>query len=296
MFARNSCILLVLAAPALADRPRSVAQRDFERMAAAMPYLSLNAALYGYRGPHRQVRDPARRKAHWRILAQAKDRKYATDALVGLLEHSDPKVRTLAAVALFDRDDPSLLPAIAALCSDRARTFGGYSPISMSLAAGSPRFPEPERVHRPMTVARVAGLMVEFYTSRAAVRIDWRRAEEQVADYWERRRHRAHCIGWYRVQLARAGQESSPTRKDRIPRIRALRRRIDRLPLAERAWVLLMLRGEVSDAWPNTQTYGGCSLTPDVERKYPKRVAKLRATYRDWIRRMTEAKPRWYER
>jgi len=97
-----------------------------------------------------------------------------------------------------------------------------------------------------MTVARVAGLMVRFYTSRAAVRIDWRRAEEQVADDWERRRHRAHCIGWYRAWLARAGQESIPTRKDRISLIRALRRRIDRLPVAERTWILLMLRGEVS--------------------------------------------------
>jgi hypothetical protein len=63
-------------------------------------------------------------------------------------------------------------------------------------------------------------------------------------EYWAERKDRQFCASWFAIQLARAGQETIPTPKDRFEAIHAVRKRIDKLPRVDRAWTLLWLHGE----------------------------------------------------
>lgn len=214
---------------------------DFERLAAQLPYLSLNSVLYD-RPDHLFQVAHNKREEHFRILRKARDGTYPKEALLDLLAHGDPKVRTLAAVALFDREDPSVLPALVELCADGAASFDGYDELSV-----------PSWIHQTgiglsplrQTVGDIAKRMVGFYMVQSGYYYGVAYGTQTgFAQYWDDRKNRSHCAGWFAVQLARASQSTSPTRKNCIDRIRAVRKRIDELPADERTWVLLWLKGE----------------------------------------------------
>lgn len=121
------------------ERTRS----DFESLAAELPYLSLGSVLYDRPDSPLHVPDPAIRKENARILERVTDGRDASEALLDLLVHREPKVRTLAAVALFDREDPAVLPALAKLHADEAATFMDYprnfgGPLEMKREVGPP--------------------------------------------------------------------------------------------------------------------------------------------------------------
>ena len=149
--------------------------------------------------------------------------------------------RTLAAVALFDLEDPTVLPALAGLCDDGAATFDGHGELSASWLLTTGVGPPPLK----QTVADVARKMVGFYMERSGFYYGVKHSPQPgFAAYWEARKNRLHCAGWFEVQLARASRGTSPTQNECLERIRTVRKRIDELPAAERVWVLLWLWGE----------------------------------------------------
>ncbi len=217
---------------------------DFEKFAAELPYLYVGSVLYDRPNHHFQVADSKIREKHFRILfGKVTDGTYPRDALLGLLTHSNPKVRTLAAVALFDREDPSVLPSLANLCDDKSATFDGYPELSANFLKFSGIVPS--STEKKQTVGDVAKKMVAFYMERSGIYYGLNhKIQPCFSEYWQVRKNRSHCAGWFLVQLARASQCASPTQKDCIDRIRTLRGRIDKLPLDERTWILLWLNGE----------------------------------------------------
>jgi hypothetical protein len=61
--------------------------------------------------------------------------------------------------------------------------------------------------------------------------------------YWAPRKDRDYCATWFLVRLQNANQVLDLTR-NRVPRLKALRKDIDRLPADDRAWTLLWLHGK----------------------------------------------------
>lgn len=212
---------------------------DFEKLASQLQYLSLESVLHDRPEHYFQVADRNRHEEHFRILKKVTDGTYPKDALLELLAHDNPKVRTLAAVAIFDREDPSALPALVKLCADGDATFDGYVEVSM---------PWPHGIGPPplkQTVGDIAKKMVGFYMERSGFHYGVEhKSQPGFVDYWDARKNRSHCAGWFAVQLARASQGTTPTRNDCVERIRTVRKRIDELPADERAWTLLWLNGE----------------------------------------------------
>lgn len=239
----SAVLLVVLGTFAVgAEKPDMQETRaDFERLAAQLPYLSVQAVLFDRPAYHFSAADRNECEEHNRILQEATDGKYPIEALFTLLAHGDPEVRTLAAVALFDREDPSVIPALVELCGDGARTYDDHVMLFATPVDLIGVEPPPVR----QTVGDVAKKLVGFYMKRSGFRYGVEhKTEPGFTEYWEARKNRAHCAGWFAVQLVRASQGTSPTPKNRIEHIRAVRKRIDELPGDERSWVLLWLYGD----------------------------------------------------
>lgn len=162
------------------------------------------------------------------LLRGLMNANYPIIDLVRLLNHADPKVRTLALAALFDKEDPRLLPLFLPMLRDKAittRTPGHDS------SQGN-KSPPMER----QTVGNVAATFLDFYVGPTEC--------EDFKEYWAARKDRKFCVNWFQIQLARASQGITPAPEERHDRIRAVRKRIDEVPMPERAWILLRLHGE----------------------------------------------------
>ncbi len=227
---------------------------DFEKLAGQLSYLSISSVLYDRPEGTYRFAAPKEREEHSALVAKATDGSYPKKALLALLQHNDPKVRTLGAVALFDREDPSVLPALVDLCADGAASFDGRLPRALAIWPTDIESPAAEKMKRPVEVVKqtmgdFAKAMVAFYMEPSGFHYGVKHpAEPGFAEYWAARRNRPHCAGWFSVQLARASQGTSPVRRTRHDRIRAVRERIDRLWPDERAWVLLWLNGETGSS------------------------------------------------
>jgi len=183
------------------------------------------------------------REAEYRkLLAELSSLDAPEPALVELLHHADPKVRTLAIAVLFAREDPSVLPHIAAKAGDSSLTFPDVLPDARPLLPGFKR--EPTLQSR--TVGEIAEQAVRLCLEPAGFFGGARGSAGYAGfeQYWAARQHRKYCAAWFLVQLGRAGQGSRPTPAERLPKIRAVRRRIDRIPEPDRTWTFLWLNGE----------------------------------------------------
>jgi hypothetical protein len=130
------------------------------------------------------------------------------------------------------------------------------------------------------TVGQVAKMAVRFWTG-------WRH-DGRFPQYWHDRKQRSHCAGWFDVQLSRASQGAWATPEERVPHIRAVRTRIDRLPKLDRAWTLLYLHGETASLarclW-SQDSFGTGHLVSDAEL-----LAACRDLGRERLLRMLEKK------
>ena len=164
--------------------------------------------------------------------------------LESLLSHKNARVRTLAMAALFARDEPAWLPQIAKLANDKAKTFP-----APEMHGPGPEPPGKEPKALPQTVGSIATSMMTFYLKPAGYSygVGGDGDEPGFTDYWGKRGTRTHCASWFLVKLQRASTGSSSVPKDRIPRIREIRRQIDILPPADAAMLLLYLRDEIRD-------------------------------------------------
>ena len=157
------------------------------------------------------------------------------EALERLLAHEGGAVRTLAIAGLYFRLGPQALPLLVPLVEDGGAAPPMRVPTSMIL-----RKPQPTA---PQTVGDIARRVIEYHLEQAGYRggIEGRYGAPGFEVYWAERGDRSHCLSWWRIALGRASRSASPTPSDRLDEIVALRRQIDRLPAAERAWVLLAL-------------------------------------------------------
>lgn len=199
----------------------------FEWLAARLTYLPISAVLYDRPSDFLSWTTQEIGRQHRDVYLRIKNSRFSSQALQSLLAHNDPKVRTLALAAVFDRCDARLLPAIAALRSDLARTFDGHpTPISKEQLAMSGIGPPPLE----QTVASFADKMIERYTHGVA-----------FDEYWKTHGSRTVCAGWFAVKLERARQGARPLQKDRAKHVATVHHEIDQLPGDDRTWTLLRL-------------------------------------------------------
>lgn len=177
------------------------------------------------------------------LLAELRAIEAEMPILVDILNHKDPKVRTLALAALYDREDPKALPHIASLMYDCAETF----PDIEGRFNCSPTWLTEKKLRPPVkqTVSQVVRQMLKLYM--VFFWTDNPDYQHQNMDhfkaYWAKRKDRSYCAGWFRVQLTRACGSACPTPKNRVERVQTVRKRIDKLPETDRAWILLWLNG-----------------------------------------------------
>ncbi len=212
-----------------------------------MPYLKFDSVYYNRPfQPNSGESEPvAKVETHNRILRDIEQTRYSLDALIELLKHSDAKIRTLAVVALFDREDPQVLPHLVALAEDGAPTFDAKDPLSTVL--------EPQM----QTVGQIVTRLVGFYLQSSGFHDGINHPTEPgFKEYWEARRNRAYCHGWFALQLERATRGEIPYPEESQPLLAALRKKLDALPADERAWELLALRGD---------TWSGALFVADAE-------------------------------
>lgn len=231
-------LLTTLAAQA-APAPEPDARNDLERLAAKLKFFSTGDFLYGRVDLHHFPDEVGQQ--YQKLIGELTSTNYEVEALVKLLKHDDPKVRTLALAALFTRDDPKLLPHLVPLADDKAVTFSSPQRVAR-IASEKQEMPPLEK----QTVGEVANRSINFYLEPANYFYGVKGTQGNAGfdAYWAARKDREFCASWFAVQLARAGQGTSPTPKDRLDNIRAVRQRIDKLPRADRAWTLLWLNGE----------------------------------------------------
>jgi len=176
-----------------------------------------------------------------RALTAAKD---DVAELLPLLKNGDPKVRTLALAALFERQDPKLLPHIAGLVGDKAKT--AVEVVIRRAVSGFGKDAEllPQDIDE-QAVGQVAKAFLMRWLEPAGYKI------EEFDVYWADRKDRAWCASWFLARFQRAGQNTTAFDKERgTPLIRAIRKEIDALPEIDRDWALLWVathHGGISD-------------------------------------------------
>lgn len=116
----TACAMILIASslsaqPAPTRRPTDLRER-VQKVAGALPWLSPYDAMVGREawGPNRGEVDR---------LVSSLNGDWTPDELRPLLRDTDPKVRTLAIVLLFAQERLDVLPEIARLIGDHAKTF-----------------------------------------------------------------------------------------------------------------------------------------------------------------------------
>ncbi len=234
--------LLLVAFASSADQEQI--RKEFETMAAEMPYVDTPSILYDRQNSIVARFRPDDEAVFRRIIKNLQDSRYTKESTINLLNHSEPKVRTLAVIDLFEREDPNVLPALFSMITDSSLTYDNPGDTKSAGGLGSPE---------PQTVGQIAIQLLGFYMYRAHNVVGrWGGVSEYYTElitknfpqYWATRNERKYCAGWFAVQLARACQGTFPT-PDRLKNIREVRDRINRLPANDRAWTLLALRREI---------------------------------------------------
>ena len=222
-------------------------QAKIEDAAKRLPCLILDLRLScdSERYDNEYELPPKERELHRRILLELLTADYPTKELLPLLKHADPKVRTLAILALFNKEDGKVLPDIYLLVKDKAPSFGTVlrdqsAKTLLDLKAEPVKPVKMPKLH-PQTVGDVADMAIQNY-----LRLAGGIATSNFEEYWAARKDREYCASWFLVRLERVNPPLEFTR-NRIPRLKALRADIDRLPADDRALTLLWLQGWYSE-------------------------------------------------
>lgn len=169
------------------------------------------------------------------------------EGLVALLKHPDPKVRTLAMGAIFEREDGRDLPLLAPLLDDSAATFPDLHESENSRPGPYPM----TELESPQSVGMVAEALLRFWGVQPQGSWETRPGggsriltTNDFLVYWDPRKDRDYCAGWFTVKLARACRGTSPTQPEYVADVLRVRRQIDQLPSDDRTWILLWLFGD----------------------------------------------------
>lgn len=161
--------------------------------------------------------------------------RHSIESLTMLLSDPDPRVRTLAMVALYNKEDPRVLPDIAKLSHDNARTYFREAPL-----ANGPRPLEPQSVSE--FAVRILNMYMEpagFYYG-----VDGYHSHPGFTGYWKTHKGLSHCASWFSVKLQRASTCCSPIDPARRENILKVRRQLDAIEGSDRDWILLWLQQE----------------------------------------------------
>ncbi len=218
----GSLVALLLFAASLSGLHAEPTGEAYQRLSRKIAYLTYDDVLL-QRTPRHFSDDPDL-KVSWEHYQQAMAVEADLAELKILVRHPDAKVRTLALMRLYDMEKPEAFRVIHALASDPAETFPSRYFVTQRPDGSM------ELVSEPSTVAKVAKGMLE----QAALPTPWLADPTNGAaiDEW---------TGWYRYLYLRATGWTIPIPKDRVPRMTAVRRKIDALPPVTRSWMLLAI-------------------------------------------------------
>lgn len=224
-FAVPPCFVGLLAATP-AQRPADLAER-----VAAIEYIDVHDLMYG------------RDAAAFEELA----RRWTRDEVRSLVDDADPRVRAIALVVLHEQIGPKAVPVLARFVDD-----GGQAPPDLdrfSQPVTGLSGDRPARRLRPQTVGGIASTLLSQYLATPLLEqyvgpdrmIGPATLRAATDEYMRTRFLRPHCLVWWRAALSRASGGTMPTAAERVPRIQAVRRELERVPAPERHWYLLSL-------------------------------------------------------
>jgi hypothetical protein len=194
----------------------------YERHSGKISYLIYDDIL-SQRTPDYFADDPDL-KISWEHYEQSMAVKTDLAELKKILAgHPDPKVRTLAMMRLYNMEEPEALRAIYTRVDDDAETFPSRYFVTQRPDGSM------ELESEPYTAAKVASGMLGFAGFHLWLGDP---AAGRAIEEW---------TGWYQYLYYRAAGRTSPIPKDRVPKIKAVRRKIDALPPVPRAWMLLAI-------------------------------------------------------
>lgn len=208
----------------------------FRTLAPKLHWLEIQDVLFHQLGDKQDELRCCFLKEDVAAVKEIGSNRYSVANLISLLKDADAKVRTLAIVALYNKEDPFVLPDIAALSQDGAKTIP--KPIRQEIYSATPDTPTEKQ-----TVGQVAGAVIDMYMWKAGY-IVLPNHPRNFAKYWEPRKNRKYCASWFAIKLVRVGANSLPNSGSGDPSIRALRKQLGAVPKPDKDWILLRLKSE----------------------------------------------------
>jgi len=221
---------------AATTRPVPLVERA-ERVAAALPWLIANDAFVD-----REPSSGPNPADVYRLMSSLQG-DWRPDNVRPLLRHADPQVRTLGIVLLFSIERLDVLPDIARLVGDEARSF----PQPENLAA--PQQPWPMT---PMTVGDYAKAAIHIYVEAS---YELHQLEESEKLAWGKPAELAEQMAWFaahrdvklstaglRVAMSRAtAAGTQPLPPERLLPVREVLSHLQDIPEPRRFFVALSL-------------------------------------------------------
>lgn len=202
--------------------------KAYQRLSAGIPFISYGDCYYR-RTPWFLADNPDLAAAGG-ILKEAMGIATDLTELKSLVNHPDPNVRSLALLRLYDMDQPEAFPIIFSRHADNAMSFPDRHFLTENAAGKMELASEPIRVGEMAgTMLRLLGYPPEYHAKTPETFEEWSRLRLGNPEW----------AGWYAFLYSRATGRTSPIGKDRVPAIAALRKSVDALSPAARAWALM---------------------------------------------------------
>jgi hypothetical protein len=185
-----------------------------------------------------------------RLMDDLREWSAHPDTLQTLIAHPDPKVRVLVLAALYVSEDPHQLPVIASLVGDSAMAF---KQVPFSLSSSGMRGNVEKTTGNHQSVGEVAQSMIAAYLGP-----EFKHRPTGFAEYWNARKDRKTCAGWYLIRLQRATRNQSPLQPQYQRDIQRVIDDLNALPVTERAWTQVYLRCRASVSIEKSLTDDAC--------------------------------------
>lgn len=191
----------MLPCAALAQAPA-----EWQHAAREIPYLNAGDFIAdrqpgGNSGATRALLSPAEQQALLKVWHFANTTSEET--IWKLAEDREPKVRTLALAAGWLQGNPKRLSDFATHMKDCSPTYPKLNVYSAIFPTRQPMEGAAAARTRfgleAQTVGEVAASFVDTYLRAAGARTSFE-------EYWAARKHRPHCLSWFKVALDRASQ------------------------------------------------------------------------------------------
>lgn len=216
------CLIALAGLLAFPSARAETAEAALVRLAGKIPFVNYGDLFY-QRSPHALPDDPRIATAAAglnEVLGVAGD----LNEFSRLSEHSDPRVRMLALIRLYGMEQPEAFIAIQRRMNDAAETFP-----YQSVPCGRPFGEKPAVVTESRTIGYWATWMME--------QVGFQKNGQEDFDSWKARRiGNPDWIAWYDFLYRRASGATQPLPDAYVPRVAALKKRMEAATPAVRAW------------------------------------------------------------